>query len=82
MVTTVGYTVGIPDSVMGLTFVAFGSSVPDGLASMIVAKQGKGYKHLVRFFVNKFVCLLCYVSCMLHAARSLFASCFLVSDHR
>lgn len=27
---------------MGLTFVAFGSSVPDALASMIVAKQGKG----------------------------------------
>ena len=42
MVTTIGFTIDIPDSVMGLTFVAFGSSVPDALASMIVAKQG-GY---------------------------------------
>ena len=41
MVTVIGYTLDIPDSVMGLTLIAFGSSVPDAFASLIVAKQGK-----------------------------------------
>lgn len=42
MVTIVGFTINIPDTVMGLTLIAFGSSVPDALSSIYVAKQGKG----------------------------------------
>lgn len=40
MVTVIGYTLGLPDTVMGLTLVAFGSSVPDCISSLIVAKKG------------------------------------------
>lgn len=42
MVTIIGYTVGVPDIVMGLIFMACGASVPDALASIIVAKHGNG----------------------------------------
>ena len=42
MVTIVGYTFGVPDIVMGLIFIACGASVPDALASIIVAKHGMG----------------------------------------
>lgn len=42
MITVIGYTFGIPDTVMGLTFVAVGVSVPDALSSLAVAKQGFG----------------------------------------
>lgn len=41
-VTVFGDTVGIPSSVMGLTVLAIGTSVPDLLESVIVTKQGKG----------------------------------------
>ena len=40
--TEVGCALGIPDAVMGLTFLAAGTSVPDLLTSVIVARQGKG----------------------------------------
>lgn len=33
---------GIPDTVMGLTFVAAGVSVPDALSSLAVIKEGLG----------------------------------------
>ena len=36
-----GYTFNIPDTVMGLTFVAAGVSVPDAIASLIVVQDGK-----------------------------------------
>ena len=36
----VGFTMGIPDSIMGITFLAAGTSVPDAMASVMVAKQG------------------------------------------
>ena len=42
MVTIIGFTLGIPDVIMGLTFLAAGSSVPDGISSLIVARQGDG----------------------------------------
>ena len=42
MVSIIGFTLGIPDVVMGLTFLAAGSSVPDGISSLIVARQGDG----------------------------------------
>ena len=37
-----GHSAGIPDVVMGLTILAAGTSVPDLLSSVIVAKQGEG----------------------------------------
>jgi Ca2+/Na+ antiporter len=40
LVTIIGFTFGIPDSVMGITFLAAGSSVPDALSSVIVVRQG------------------------------------------
>ena len=33
---------GIPDVVMGLTFLAMGTSIPDALGSISVAKDGHG----------------------------------------
>ncbi|XP_061380142.1 probable sodium/potassium/calcium exchanger CG1090 [Danaus plexippus] len=42
MITIIGYTLGIPDTVMGLTFVAAGVSVPDALSSLAVIKEGYG----------------------------------------
>lgn len=42
MVTLIGYTLSIPDSVMGITFLAAGTSIPDAMASVFVAKQGMG----------------------------------------
>ena len=41
MVTVIGYTFGLPDAVMGLTLVAFGSSVSDCVASVLIARKGK-----------------------------------------
>merc|ERR1719203_1246799 len=40
--TKAGALVGITPAVMGLTFCAAGTSVPDCMVSIIVAKQGKG----------------------------------------
>ncbi|KAA8583063.1 hypothetical protein FQN60_015609, partial [Etheostoma spectabile] len=42
MVTVIGFTLGIPDVIMGITFLAAGTSVPDCIASLIVARQGLG----------------------------------------
>ncbi|XP_067374833.1 sodium/potassium/calcium exchanger 3 isoform X2 [Channa argus] len=42
MVTIISYTLGIPDVLMGITFLAAGTSVPDCIASLIVARQGMG----------------------------------------
>ncbi len=38
----IGDAAGIPDVIMGLTFIAAGTSVPDLLTSVIVARQGSG----------------------------------------
>lgn len=40
MIVIIGTTLGIPDTVMGLTFVAAGVSVPDALSSIAVIKVG------------------------------------------
>lgn len=40
-VTVIGFTLGIPDVIIGITFLAAGTSVPDCMASLIVARQGK-----------------------------------------
>ncbi|TSK22711.1 Ras and Rab interactor 2 [Bagarius yarrelli] len=42
MVTVIGFTLGIPDVIMGITFLAAGTSVPDCMASLLVARQGLG----------------------------------------
>ena len=36
-----GDTFGIPDTVMGLTLLAAGTSIPDALSSLFVARDGK-----------------------------------------
>ncbi|XP_032782284.2 sodium/potassium/calcium exchanger 3 [Daphnia magna] len=41
-ITVIGYTLGIPDSAMGITFLAAGGSVPEGVAAVVVARAGKG----------------------------------------
>jgi sodium/potassium/calcium exchanger 2 len=41
-VESIGATLGIPAVVMGLTLLAAGTSVPDLLSSIVVAKEGKG----------------------------------------
>ena len=38
----IGFTFGIPDTVMGLTFIAAGVSVPDALSGVAVVKEGHG----------------------------------------
>lgn len=40
--TILGDTIGIPPVIMGLTFLAAGTSVPDLLSSVIVARMGEG----------------------------------------
>jgi K+-dependent Na+/Ca+ exchanger-like protein len=40
--TLTGEALGISDAVMGLTFLAAGTSVPDLITSVLVAKEGKG----------------------------------------
>jgi Ca2+/Na+ antiporter len=39
-ITIIGYTIGIPDSIMGITFLAAGASIPDAYSSISVVKQG------------------------------------------
>ncbi|OXB79945.1 UNVERIFIED_CONTAM: hypothetical protein H355_009760 [Colinus virginianus] len=43
MITIAGETLGIPESVMGLTLLAAGTSVPDTVASVLVARKGKHF---------------------------------------
>ena len=42
MVSLFGYTYSIPECVLGMTFLAAGSSLPDAIASLVVARQGSG----------------------------------------
>ncbi|CAG0893582.1 unnamed protein product [Darwinula stevensoni] len=42
MITVIGHTIGVPDTVMGLTFLAIGTSIPEVVSSLIVARQGHG----------------------------------------
>nr|CAD7575831.1 unnamed protein product [Timema californicum] len=39
--TAIGDTLGIPDSVVGITFLAAGTSVPEAVSSVIVTNQGE-----------------------------------------
>jgi hypothetical protein len=40
-----GHTLKIPDSVMGLTFIAAGTSIPEVVSSLIVSRQGMRILH-------------------------------------
>lgn len=42
MVVIICFTFGIPDTVAGLTILAFGTSVPEIISSIIVTQKGKG----------------------------------------
>merc|ERR1719361_2935758 len=42
MIVIIGYTFRIPDTVMGLTFIAAGVSVPDALSGIAVVREGHG----------------------------------------
>ncbi|XP_054272982.1 sodium/potassium/calcium exchanger 4 isoform X2 [Macrosteles quadrilineatus] len=60
MITVVGDTLKIPDSVMGITFLAAGTSVPEAVSSVIVAKQGHGSMGISNSLgSNTFDILLC-----------------------
>ncbi|XP_039278889.1 sodium/potassium/calcium exchanger 4 [Nilaparvata lugens] len=55
-----GDTLKIPDSVMGITFLAAGTSVPEAVSSVIVAKQGHGSMGISNSLgSNTFDILLC-----------------------
>ena len=42
MATEIGQTIGIPDLIMGLSILAAGTSIPDAISSVIVAREGHG----------------------------------------
>jgi len=39
-ITVIGYTLTVPDSAMGITFLAAGGSVPEAVAVVVVARAG------------------------------------------
>jgi Ca2+/Na+ antiporter len=41
LITVIGYTINVPDTVMGLSFLAIGTSIPEVFSSLIVSKQVK-----------------------------------------
>jgi len=41
MTTLLGDIIGIPDSVMGITFLAAGGNMPELVSIVILARQGK-----------------------------------------
>ncbi|RZF38053.1 hypothetical protein LSTR_LSTR006452 [Laodelphax striatellus] len=60
LITIMGDTLKIPDSVMGITFLAAGTSVPEAVSSVIVAKQGHGSMGISNSLgSNTFDILLC-----------------------
>ncbi|XP_053686140.1 sodium/potassium/calcium exchanger 4-like [Sabethes cyaneus] len=42
MMSIIGYTLGIPDTVMGLTFLAMGGCMPEAISAVIVIRTGNG----------------------------------------
>ncbi|XP_028900222.2 sodium/potassium/calcium exchanger 4-like [Zeugodacus cucurbitae] len=59
-ITVIGDTLNIPDSVMGLTILSAGMSVPEAVSSIIVTKQGLGAMGISNAIgSNTFDILLC-----------------------
>lgn len=54
----------IPDTVMGLSLVAFGSSVPDCLSSLFVAQKGKVVKESSYLCCKKYYCIFLLTTCL------------------
>ncbi|XP_074629158.1 sodium/potassium/calcium exchanger 3-like [Acropora palmata] len=91
MVTVIGYTFGLSDAVMGLTLVAFGSSVSDCVASVLIARKGDGNMAVSNTIgSNTFDILLClgipwlvkslwndHSPIVIHS-HGLFLSCFFI----
>ncbi|XP_038112722.1 sodium/potassium/calcium exchanger 3 [Culex quinquefasciatus] len=42
MVAIIGFTFGIPDTIMGLTFLAMGGCMPEAIAAVLVIRTGNG----------------------------------------
>jgi Ca2+/Na+ antiporter len=42
MVCVIGFTIGIPDVIVGVIFLAAGTSIPDAMSSLLVAREGMG----------------------------------------
>ncbi|XP_026464579.1 sodium/potassium/calcium exchanger 5-like [Ctenocephalides felis] len=42
MVAVIGVTLGVPDSVMGMTFLAAGGCLPEAISIVIMSRKGKG----------------------------------------
>jgi Ca2+/Na+ antiporter len=40
MITIIGHTLGMPDSLMAVTFIAAGTSIPDAYTSVVVVREG------------------------------------------
>ena len=58
MITIIGFTIGVPDTVMGLSFLAVGTSIPEVFSSLIVCKQGKVQSCYFIFYFKYIMCLL------------------------
>ncbi|XP_062998872.1 sodium/potassium/calcium exchanger 5 isoform X2 [Elgaria multicarinata webbii] len=59
MVTIVGETLQIPETVMGLTLLAAGTSIPDTIASVLVARKGRGDMAMSNIVGSNVFDLLC-----------------------
>ncbi|XP_032906273.1 sodium/potassium/calcium exchanger 5 [Amblyraja radiata] len=59
MVTIVGETLDIPETVMGLTLLAAGTSIPDAVASVLVTREGKGNMAMSNIVGSNVFDLLC-----------------------
>ncbi|XP_054858483.1 sodium/potassium/calcium exchanger 5 [Eublepharis macularius] len=59
MVTIVGETLKIPETVMGLTLLAAGTSMPDTVASVLVARKGRGDMAMSNIVGSNVFDLLC-----------------------
>lgn len=58
-VSVIGVTIGIPECIMGLTLLAAGSSIPDAIASLVMAEQGLGDMALANAIGSNIFDMLC-----------------------
>ena len=52
LITVIGYTISVPDTVMGLSFLAVGTSIPEVFSSLIVSRQVCSM-YLIFIFIQK-----------------------------
>ena len=65
----VGHTWNVPDSVMSLTLIAAGSSVPDAIASLIVVREGMQRMSLLYHSVSNSLTERCVCMCVSFVAE-------------